>query len=250
MLAFLVRYRLLTSLITTIVAFALLVGLGYWQLQRLAWKEGLLAQISERTGAEPQPLADILARPGDDPEYRHVSVSGRFLHDHEQYLWAPDAKAGPGYHVYTPLEYRSGSVVWINRGFVPDAKKVAASRHEGQPEGDVTVTGLIRVPAAEQAMFAPDNAPERNFYYWASLGEMHAAAFSAGAMDKAPYFVDADAQPANAGGWPKGGVTRVSLSNRHLEYAMTWFGLAGALIAVYAAFVVSRVRRQGEAPSA
>ena len=250
MFSFLIRYRLLGSLIATIVAFAILIGLGAWQLQRLAWKEGLLAQISERTSAAPQSFSNVLAQPGKDPEYRHVSVAGRFHHDKEQYLWAPDAKYGPGYHAYTPLEYQAGSVVWVNRGFVPEAQKAAASRSEGQPAGEVTVTGLIRVPPAEQAMFAPDNAPERNFYYWASLDEMHRAAFEGGAMAKAPYFVDADAMPANAGGWPKGGATRVSLSNRHLEYAMTWFGLAGALLAVYAAFAASRVRRQGEAPPA
>ena len=57
-----------------------------------------------------------------------------------------------------------------------------------------------------------------------------------------PFFVDADAEPANPGGFPRGGATRLVLPNRHLEYALTWYGLALTLIGVFTAFARGRLR--------
>jgi surfeit locus 1 family protein len=58
-----------------------------------------------------------------------------------------------------------------------------------------------------------------------------------------PFIVDAELDPGLPGGFPKGGVTRLELPNRHLEYALTWYGLAAALVAVFAAFAVTRWRQ-------
>ncbi len=81
-----------------------------------------------------------------------------------------------------------------------------------------------------------------NLWYWRDLDGLFQAAFGAGdRVSRAPFFVDAEA-PA-PGGWPKGGATRLELPNRHLEYAITWFGLAAALAAVFAAYAVPRLRR-------
>src|SRR5687767_7770592 len=90
---------LLGSTIATAVAFAMLMALGGWQMQRKAWKEGLLAQIAERSHAPPVPLAHVLSSMSAtfetpyDPEYMHVWVNGRFHYDKEQFLWAPDPDA-------------------------------------------------------------------------------------------------------------------------------------------------------------
>lgn len=255
MLRSLRQHGLLGSLVATALAFGLLMALGTWQMQRKAWKEGLLAQISARTQADPQPFGNVLSaltatfEEPYDPEYVHVSVSGRFHHDKEQYLWAPDPDAGPGYHVYTPLEFAPDRVVWVNRGYVPMDKKPADARAEGQVSGDVTVTGLVRKPVYDPGRFTPDNEPYHQIYYWRSLNDMHQAAFGKGPPKAAPLFIDADATPANPGGLPKGGVTLIALPNRHLEYAITWYGLAGTLLAVYAAFVVARVRRPQSDPN-
>lgn len=240
---------LLGSTMATAIAFAMLMALGGWQMQRKAWKEGLLAQIAERSHAPPVPLAHVMSNMSAtfetpyDPEYMHVWVSGRFHYDKEQFLWAPDPDAGPGYHVYTPLEYAPNMVVWVNRGFVPHEKKAAEARAAGQVAGEVKVAGLVRRPVTEQGTFTPDNEPYRQMYYWRALDEMHSAAFGNSAISKPTLFIDADAEPANPGGLPKGGVTMVDLPNRHLEYAITWYGLAATLLAIYAAFVVARVRR-------
>lgn len=237
------------SAIATLIAFAILVALGTWQMQRLAWKEHLLAQISERTTATPQGLDEALASRPEDPEYLHVTATGRFLHDKEQYLWSPDPAAGPGYHVYTPLLLPAGDVLWVNRGYVPDAQKAPETRTEGQLAGDVTVTGLLRKPAVPTT-FTPDNESYKRVYYWRSLDDMQAAAFGAEGPRPRPYFVEADASPAVPGGLPRGGVTMVTLPNRHLEYALTWYGLAGTLLAVYAAFAITRLKLSSAARDA
>lgn len=248
-------FGLVGSAIATVIAFAILVALGTWQMQRKAWKEGLLQQISERVKAPPVPVAAIMSNltatlPEEyDPEYRHVTVTGRFLHDKEQYVWTPNPAAGMGYHVYTPLQLADGSVLWVNRGFVVDAQKDPQSRAPGQAAGDATVTGLVRKPAVPST-FTPDNEPSKRLYYWRSLYEMQAAAFGAEGPRPLPFFVDADAEPANPGGAPRGGVTPIDLPNRHLEYALTWYGLAGTLLAVYAAFAWTRIRRANAAPTA
>jgi surfeit locus 1 family protein len=218
-----------------------LIGLGTWQLERKRWKEGLIANIAARVHADPVPLAraEALLRGGGDVEYLHVTAKGRFHHDKERYLYAP-APSGLGWHVYTPLEVAPARVAWINRGFVPDARKDPASRSAGQLAGEVEVRGLVRV-APGKGLFTPDNDVTRNLWYWPDLRAMQASVFGAGTAAP-PFTIDADARPEPPGGLPQGGVTRLALPNRHLEYALTWYGLGLTLIGVYTAFAVSRLR--------
>jgi surfeit locus 1 family protein len=221
-------------------ALAVLVSLGTWQLQRLRWKEALIAKIAARVKAEPVPFADVLRAlaAGSDVEYTRVAARGRFHSDKERYLYAP-ARSGLGWHVYTPLELAPRRYVWVNRGFVPDEMKAPGSR-QGAPVGPAEVTGVVRLPP-QPGLFTPQNDPARNLWYWPDAAAMTASAFSE-PVDAAPFTIDADVSPG-AGGWPRGGVTRLDLPNRHLEYALTWYGLALTLIGVYAAFAVGRWRR-------
>ena len=106
-------------------ALAVLLGLGFWQLSRLQWKQGLIAQIETRTKSDPISLevAETLASEGRDPSYFRVGVEGRFHHGREQYLYAvSDGRVG--WHVITPLETANGQMVLIDRGFVPDFKRI------------------------------------------------------------------------------------------------------------------------------
>lgn len=233
--------------VATLAALPLLLWLGFWQLERLAWKEGLIAAIAEGVGREPVPLeqpADAWAAlQGKD--YWTVSVTGRFRHGEERRLFATDGPA-MGWHIYTPLETEGGRILFVNRGFVPEALKDPASRAAGQVEGPVTVRGLVRKPGVK-GWFEPDADRVRNVWYWRDLTGMAASLGGEGdAARVLPFFVDATAEPANPGGWPKGGVTRLEIPNRHLEYALTWFGLAGTLVAVFAAFAWSRLRGRPE----
>ena len=106
------------------------------------------------------------------------------------------------------------------------------------------MTGLVRVPHGT-GLFTPANDVTRNLWYWPDAAAMHASAFGGTGVRALAFTVDADARPEPPGGLPRGGVTRLDLPNRHLEYALTWYGLALTLIGVYGAFAASRLRLLG-----
>jgi surfeit locus 1 family protein len=226
-----------------LVVFVALLALGTWQMERLQWKQALLAEIDKNRSAAPVPVETIraLSNPDVEGEYRRVTVTGRFDHAHEQYFFAT-LDGDVGYHVYTPLIRPDGRTAFINRGFVPEALKDPARRTEGQVAGEVTITGLYRAPlAAKPSWVTPENEPDKRIYFWKDIHAMAVAASVAGdALE--PYFIDADAAP-NPGGWPKGGVTQVDLPNNHLSYALTWYGLAAVLLIIGA--LSWRKRRDG-----
>jgi surfeit locus 1 family protein len=228
-------------------AFALLIGLGTWQMQRKTWKEDLIARINARVNQPSVPLAEALAQSAGTLEYVRVRARGTFRHDAEQFLWQPDPRLGPGYDIVTPLRLGDGRFILVNRGYVTEALKAPTARREGQITGEVEVVGLLREPPS-RSMFSPDHDTKTGVWYWRDLDGMTRAALGAEAGKAIPFFLDADAAPANPGGWPKGGATRLALPNRHLEYALTWYGLAATLAAVLAAFLIGRWRADGHAP--
>ena len=222
---------------------AVLIGLGTWQLERRAWKLDLIAKMAARTRSEPVPLAaaiEVWQRTGD-VEYMRVRAKGHFRHDREGYVYMP-AKEGPGYHVYTPLETPDRRLLLVNRGFVPDALKSPDRRQAGQAKSEVEIVGLARRPA-EKGWFTPASDVEQRMFFWPDYASMMTAALDDGKSRSAPvpFFLDAEALPGNPGGWPRGGVTRLELPNRHFEYALTWYGLAAALCGVFAAFAWGRL---------
>lgn len=232
--------KLVWPTVVALAALGVLLGLGTWQLERKRWKEDLLAKIADRVASEPRPVARV-AGLGGDIEYMHVSAVGRFFHDKERYLYSP-APSGLAWHVYTPLETAPDRIVWVNRGVVPDASKAPATRSAGQVLGESQVRGLVRVPQGK-TLFTPQNDAAGNLWYWADIPALTASAFPQGsAVSALPFVIEADAQPLPPGGLPKGGVTRIALSNRHLEYAVTWYGIALTLIGVYLAFAINRLR--------
>jgi surfeit locus 1 family protein len=220
----------------------LLFGLGTWQIQRKSWKERLIAELQERRYAEPVTVgrAQQLWAERGAMEYLRVSATGHFLHDKEMFLWAPQP-SGPGWHVYTPLETTGGTIVLVNRGLIPEALKSAERRKAGQVAGEVAVTGIVR-GTTDKGWFTPDNDPAHNIWFWRDLNAMLRTAFAGSEPPHAPFFLEAEATPANPGGWPKGGVTNINLPNHHLQYALTWYGFAVALIGVYFAFARDRMR--------
>ena len=234
--------KLVWPTLATLIALAVLLQLGTWQLERKRWKEDLQAKIAARVAAEPVSISAITltVRDQTDFEYLHVFATGRFHHDKERHLYAP-APSGLAWHIYTPLETHPGLIVWVNRGMVPDANKSPETRSAGQVTGTVKVRGIARF-ARSKALFAAENNPGRNLWYWPDQAAMTASAFPSGTVKAMGVFVEADAQPLPPGGLPKGGVTRLTLSNRHLEYAVTWYGLALTLVGVYLAFAITRLR--------
>ncbi len=223
--------RVLSGIIL-LVAVAILLSLGTWQVQRLAFKQGLIATIAERRAAPPVPLGEIeaLSAKGGDLEYRRVRVSGRFDHAHENYFLATE-DGEPGFHIYTPLILEDGRALFVNRGFVPDTLRNPELRKSGQVEGVTTIDGFVRAKlTAKPGSMVPDNDPAKNLYFWKDLEAM---ASSAGlAKDRiVAFFVDAGPN-ADPNLLPKGGVTIFDLPDNHLQYAVTWYGLALALVVI------------------
>ena len=225
-----IRFRpLFWPTVFTVPVVLLLLGLSFWQIERLFWKRELNAQREAALAAASTAVPHTLEE-ADSMEFRHVIDEGIFLQDKEIFLGATSDAGRNGYHVLTPLQEPTGRVVFVNRGFIPAELKDPAKRQAGQIVGRVRVEGLLRLPPAKKpAWFLPDNRSDLNYWFWIDLPAM-------AALDKldpvALFYIDADATP-NPGGWPKGGVTRIQLANDHLQYAITWFSLAVALIVVY-----------------
>jgi len=213
-------------------ALLICLALGAWQIERLFWKRDLIARRDAAVTAAPAPVPKTLAE-ARGMEYRHVSDEGSFLYDKEIFLGATSDAGGQGYQVLTPLLEPGGRVVFVNRGYIPAELKDSARRSAAQIPGTVHVQGLLRLPpTARPNWFLPGNRPDLNYWFWVDLPAMAAA----DNLDRvAPFYIDADATP-NPGGWPKGGVTRLTLPNNHLQYAITWFSLAIALIVIYVLF--------------
>ena len=212
------------------LAFVTLISLGNWQVRRLHWKEALLASVEQQLQAPPITLAEAEALPRSEIEYRPIEVTGRFEHDRERHFFAT-YQGQSGYYVYTPLRLADGRAIFVNRGFVPFDMKDAATRPEGQVTGTVTVTGLARDRLDAKPSFAvPENDIAQNIFYWKDIDAM-AQSTGLSADEVVPFFVDAD-DAANPGGLPVGGVTRISFPNDHLQYAITWYGLAAVLAVI------------------
>jgi len=239
------RAGLLWPTILAGLALATLLTLGAWQWQRRAEKLALIERITARADGPALPLAAVrvaFTKTGGDIEYTRTTATGRFLHEKERYLYAP-ATAGGGWHVLTPMTLTDGSRLWINRGFVPDAFRDPGTRADGQVPGEIKATGLARLDQ-QVSMFTPPGDPVRNVWHRRAVADFDRSAFPGDAGPVVPFVLEADATP-NPGGWPKGGVTRMQLPNRHFEYALTWWGLALTLLGVYAAFAWGRLRATG-----
>ena len=228
------RPSLWLSLIALAV-FCVLVGLGYWQLQRLNAKTALTERIVERVAAPAIGLPPALSLA--DPaavfalEYRRVRVSGVFHHDKELHWHRPSKDGAAGYRVITPLERPDGSFVLVSRGWVPPDRLDPDTRPDGQVTGPVVIEGVARLPEAAGWM-APANDPDRNTWFVLDIDRM---AGHVGVAPAFPLYVEAGDAP-NPGGLPVGGQTEVEIRNRHLEYVVTWWGLAAALVLVFIAY--------------
>ncbi|RMF11726.1 MAG: SURF1 family protein [Alphaproteobacteria bacterium] len=227
------RFRAFWPTVMTVPAVVILVSLGLWQLERKVEKEVLLATIEQGLAAPPVALPERIRNPGAWA-YRPVTVSGEFDHSRELYLYAPNREGAAGYHVITPLARAGAGTVLVNRGWVPPEYKDPATRPEGQIRGPVVISGVAR-PSRAAGLFTPAPEPENRLWFSADLESM--AEVVGG--DVLPVLVDADATP-NPGGFPVGGQTRIDIPNNHLDYALTWFGLAVALLVIYVVYLRRR----------
>ena len=237
------------------LAFAVLVALGTWQIQRKAWKEQLIATLMERLQAPPE----LIPPPGTWPtldqasdEYRRVRFNAQFETTKEAFVFAsasafrPDVK-GQGFWVFTPARLADGGIVVVNRGFVP-ASEAKTLSNRATP-GIVEITGTMRWPEASH-WFTPNANLAENVWFVRDPALM---ATAKGWGPIAPFYVEQEA-PVPTGGWPQPGKLVPSLPDNHLQYAVTWYGLALVLAVLFVVWSVKSGREgrredPGNAPS-
>lgn len=245
--------------VLALLLIVLFAGLGTWQVFRLQWKLDLIARVDARVHAvpvAPPPAAGWAGINAANDEYRRLELNGTYLYDLTTPVQAL-TEQGSGYWLITPMCTTDGTIILVNRGFIP-ADLGARTRYaplaaNGDPcaavlarhEPTVRVVGLLRI-SERGGSFARDNDPANNRWYSRDVAAI-AATRKLGTPGRAvaPYFVDAEAaqNPADSPDRPTGGLTVVSFHNSHLVYAITWYALA--LMVVFAWWRVTRGPRAG-----
>jgi surfeit locus 1 family protein len=241
------RRGLLEPTVFTVVVMAILIGLGIWQLDRKVWKENLIATVTARSNRAAQDLPPRAGWPKlaqAENEYARVTFPAEFLEGQEALVYTagspfrPDVTA-TGYWVFAPAQLAGGSIVVVNRGFVPLDRKDPATRAQANQRGTVEIVGVMRWPET-RGLFTPADDPKTNVWY---LRDPNAMAATKNWATAAPFYIDQEA-PVPPGGVPLPGKLSVQLPDNHLQYAITWFGLALALAGVYVVWLAGRLRRR------
>jgi surfeit locus 1 family protein len=248
------RRGLLVPSVMTVGALAALIALGSWQLERKVWKENLIAAIEARLAGPAEalpPSAQWNALKQEDDEFRRVKFRAEIgpdkaaaQSDAEARVYTSgsalrdDVKA-PGYFVFAPARLASGQTVVVNRGYVVNAHPDAATPPVARPDGVVEITGVLRWPEPSN-WFVTDYSARENLWYVRDPASMARQA-QWGAV--APFYIEQEL-PVPADGLPKPGKLKVSLPDNHLQYALTWYGLALVLLGIYGAWFWKRREEQ------
>ena len=222
------RNGMLLPILFGVVGTAILIGLGVWQMQRLEWKEGLIDRIEARMAQAPVAVPDNPAKA--DHHLLRVAVSGRTGPD-EIHVITSIKRLGPGFRVIMPVDM-DGRRVMVDLGFVPEAEK---DTDRGAPR-DLAVTGFVYWPE-EVDSFTPEPDQGRGIWFARDVARMadHLSA-------EAVLIV---AQTHDLGDWPRPRPPGVDAPNRHLEYALTWFGLAFVWASMTLVWIRSNRREAG-----
>ena len=237
------RAGLAVPALFALAAFVTFVGLGTWQVQRKAWKEALIASLEQRLSAAPVDLPPRERWGQLDPatdEFRHVKFSAAFVPGAEALVYAGSSAlrgdvSGSGYWVLAPARLPAGGLVVVNRGFVPEGRQDPATRSGGEIAGNSELVGVIRWPEP-RGTFSPKDEPERNLWF---VRDPVAIASAKGWGGAAPFFIELES-PQPPGGLPRAGALKVNLRNEHLQYAITWYGLAVVVVVMFAFWLRAR----------
>ena len=231
--------RIWPILLASTIGIMILLSLGIWQVQRLTWKEGLIAELDNRLKAEPISLQQAMEKKaaGQDLEYVKVKLTGQI--DGKVLRKVSSINGEPGWEILSPFKTDDGQLVLIDLGAI-------AENQTFNPDTTVkSFNAIIRVHNKGAGFFDADNDPVQNIWYWWDLPEMMATAFTK--SDGVPAsFILQKLPSANDHNIPLSEAPKVELTNNHLGYAITWFGLAAALAGV-AGFYVFSLRRKSEA---
>jgi surfeit locus 1 family protein len=219
-----------------LAALAIFVALGTWQLQRKPWKEALIQTLEQRLSAAPVDLPAPQGWPALDPstnEFRRVKFSAVLDPRAPALVYTPGSTvradvSGPGYWVLAPARNVAGGVIVVDRGFVPQGRQDAASSPVAEPGQSVEIIGVMRWPEP-RGFFTPADDPAHNLWF---VRDPLAIADAKHWGKVAPFLVELEAPPA-PGGLPRAGALKPALRNEHLQYAMTWYGLAAVVVVMF-----------------
>jgi cytochrome oxidase assembly protein ShyY1 len=222
------------------VGLLILLGLGTWQVERKAWKEALIETLTKRLNADPV----VLPPPGnwaqmtpENWELRRVRLSAEFGGGDDVLVYTGgsalrDDVKSPGYFVFAPARLPDGSKVVVNRGYVP-------GRSYPRRPGAQEIVGVLRWPEAPSWFISVHDATGG---VW-TMRDQRAMAEFKGWGTVAPFYLEQEA-PVPAGGLPHPAPLKVRLRNDHLQYAITWYGLAAVLVVMFAIWTVHSRREQ------
>ena len=230
--------------VVTLAMVVTCLGLGIWQLQRRVEKHALIAALDERLAAAPEALQapsqwNTLTAARD--EFRRVSFAATYAKLPDAMVYSSGSAvredvSGPGTWAFLAARLASGEMVAINAGFVPntmqdrDYEDRAVSRlMSGQP---VKLTGYLRFPESAGTLTPAENIAKRLWFTRDHLAMARALGWSEGGKAVAPFYIDLET-PAPENGIPKPGPLTVHLKDDHMQYAITWFSLAGAVVVAF-----------------
>ncbi|MBO6783651.1 MAG: SURF1 family protein [Alphaproteobacteria bacterium] len=216
--------------VVAVPVLVILLGLGTWQVQRLTWKNNLIETRTERIADTPLGLAEAVAAMPAAIEYRPITLAGTLHADHAFRLLNRLRDGRQGFHLVSPMVLDGGQgAVLVDRGWMP---RDALGNIPVAPPRRVVLEGYVRAFTAPGA-FLPDNEPGNNNWFHMNEAEMLAAA---GLSDGLGFYVEAGPDANPPGVYPAGAVPEVNLRNSHLEYAVTWYGLAAVLVVIFVVF--------------
>jgi cytochrome oxidase assembly protein ShyY1 len=226
--------------IFTLLMVALFISLGLWQLQRRLEKHALIAALTERLAAAPVPLPPppqwgALSAARD--EFRRVSFTATYAKLPDAMVYSAGSAvrydiSGPGTWAFLPARFSGGEIVAVNTGFAQNSMqdreqqdRAVAGLVTGEP---VTLTGYIRFPETAGMLTPAVNVAKRLWFARDHLAMARALAWG----EVAPFYIDLE-QPMPESGIPKPGPLDVHLRDDHLQYAITWFTLAEAVVIAF-----------------
>lgn len=243
-----VRLRRVAGLsVFSVAIVSLLIGLGVWQLQRRVEKHALIAMLDERLAETPTPLPVAAQWPAMTPardEFRRVTFSAVFEDRPAARVFSSGSGVRsditvPGVWIFAPAQVAGAGTVVINRGFVPES---LFDRITPPTSGPVTLTGYLRFPEAP-VLWTPHEDRAKRLWF---LRDQRTMASVNGWGEVAPFYIDLEA-PVPANGLPKPGPLEVHLKDNHMQYAITWFGLAAAVGIAFLVWLL-RAFSEGVAP--
>jgi surfeit locus 1 family protein len=237
----------------TLVMVALFVGLGVWQLQRRVEKHALIAALTERLAAAPGPLPSpsqwSTLIPGRD-EFRRVSFTATYQPAPDAMVYSSgsavrDDISVPGTWAFMPARLPTGEIVVINAGFVENTMQDREQQDRAVTRlvtrEPVILSGYIRFPEAAGVLTPPENLARRLWFTRDHLAMARALGWGGDGKPVAPFYIDLE-QPVPASGIPKPGPLQVHLKDDHLQYAITWFALAGAVVIAFGVWLRAQRR--------